>query len=407
MTLKNTCCLVSLFGLALAAGCGKSLQHAKTVSVPDNSTYKRLAEQISAGHKYLSNKKVAVLPFSYTDKRASNDGTVIAEKLLTLILNKRELEVIERGLLDQVLAELKLQNSGAISENSLKSLGKILGVEAIVAGTLTRRSDGTIEINARLIKTEGAEVVSAASAVVLPDWDSSVASRPAMTGRPMRNATGLENCPSGPVAYWSLNNDAEDTSAPGYLGRLVGGPAWTAGKVGQALDLDGKDDYVETTFNPTVLGQNFTVSAWVYPRSEGNHNGVAGGHGVNGMNGFTFLQYNKTGWACVHGDGNGWSPENRVPLTLNAWNHVACVWAAGEGTKVFVDGVLPSPANDMPQTRYVQHVDYFWIGRAYITKDRLFNGLIDELAVYDRALTAAEIRKQYEGGLNGKGPCSL
>lgn len=394
MTVKNACFLVLLACLAFAAGCGKNINPTRTITVSDNSPYKRLAEQISAGHKFLLNKKVAVLPFSYTDKRDSADGMVIAEKLLTLILNERELEVIERGLLDQVLTELKLQNSGAISENSLKSLGKILGVEAMVTGTLTRRSDGTIEINARLIKTESAAVVSAASAIVLPDWDSAGASGPAA-------------CPSGPVAYWSLNNDAKDTADSGYIGQLIGGPAWTDGKIGRALDFDGKDDYAETTFNPTVLGQNFTVSAWVYPRSEGNHNGVAGGHGVNGMNGITFLQFNKTGWACGYGDGNGWSPENRVSLTLNAWNHVACVWSGGNWTKVFVDGVLPSPANDMPQTMYVQHVDYFWIGRAYITRDRLFNGLIDELAVYNRALSAEEIRQQYQAGLRGRGPCSL
>ena len=160
--------------LALAA-CGCRAGNLKRDGALAPDQYDRLAEAISGGRKYLQNRKVAVLPFSYTDRRASDDGIVISEKLLTRIINRRALEVIERGLLDKVLSELKLQRSGAIDESSIKGLGKVLGVEALVTGTLTRRRDGRIEINARLIKTETAAVIIAAAEVITPDWEAAAA----------------------------------------------------------------------------------------------------------------------------------------------------------------------------------------------------------------------------------------
>ncbi len=398
------------------AGCGKNLKSAKMAELFARDPYEQLAEKISYGHKYLSNNKVAVLPFSYTDKSLSSDGVVISERLLTLIINRRELEVIERGLLGQVLSELKLEHSGAIDENSLKGLGKILGVEAVVTGTLTRRRNGSIEVNARLIKTESAAVITAASATVVPDWEttavpaarapaSPVQPGAAVTGRVYRRPASKADCPSGLVAYWGFNS--KNIADEPYNSQLNGGPVWTAGKVGSALDFDGKDDFVSTSFNPAAtLGQDFTVSAWIYPRSEGNYRGVAGGHGMTGINGFTFLQYTERGWVCDYGDGTSWgAPFNSVSLNLNSWSHVACVWAWGKGTKIYVNGALPSSANEVPRTRNIVHADYFWIGKAFDRWDRYFNGAIDELAIYNRALSAEEVQQQYQAGLDGNGPC--
>ena len=402
--------------LCFFAGCGKTINSGKMAHIFTPDPYEQLAEKISDGHRYLSNNQVAVLPFVYTDKSLSNDGVVVSERLLTRIINRRGLTVIERGLLEQVLAELKLEHSGAIDETSLKGLGKILGVEAVVTGTLTKRRNGAIEINARLIRTESAAVLTAASALIIPDWEASappaiqawtpsISSAAPTAGRISRSPAKRADCPSGMVAYWGFNtkNMADDA----YNSQLIGGPVWTAGKIGGALDFDGKDDFVSTRFDPgAVLGNDFTVSAWVYPRTDGNYKGVAGGHGMTGINGFTFMQYVDNGWSCDYGDGIRWDPVNRTSLALNTWTHVACVWSGGNRTRLYVNGVLPSPANDTTRTSSIVHADFFWIGKEYDHWDRYFNGGIDELAVYNRALSAEEIQRQYQDGLEGKGPCT-
>src|SRR3989338_3388470 len=123
----------------------------------------KIAKKISRGSASLQNKKVAVLPFPYHDGRESKGSTIVSERLITKLVGQKKLEVIERALMEKVLKELKLQASGAIDEQSAKQIGKVLGVEAIVSGTLIDLGEKEVEINARLIKTETGQIVVAAS----------------------------------------------------------------------------------------------------------------------------------------------------------------------------------------------------------------------------------------------------
>lgn len=172
--------ILMFFLAAMAAGCSGG-RRADKAPLDD---YDILARRISEAGAGMSNRKVAVLPFSYTDRRESEDGTVISERLLTRIIQTGRLEVVERALLERIMEELKLQYSGAVDETSIKRLGRILGVEAVVTGTLTRTSDGRIEINARMIRAENAVVLSAAAATVLPDWETAAGPRETETSGP-------------------------------------------------------------------------------------------------------------------------------------------------------------------------------------------------------------------------------
>lgn len=159
---------------ACAAACSACSGNVKKSSADllRRDPYEFLAERLSAPRAGAAASKVAVLPFSYTDRRASDDGVIVAERLLTRLIQEGRLQVVERNLLEKVMGELKLQNSGTVDEASIKSLGRILGVDAVITGTLTRHTDGGLEINARMIGAESAVVMSAAAATVLTDWDS-------------------------------------------------------------------------------------------------------------------------------------------------------------------------------------------------------------------------------------------
>ena len=117
------------------------------------STYSKMAEELSTASNFLKNPKVAIIPFSYLDKRPSNGGLIVSERLTTRIVRLGKLQVIERQLLEKVLQELKLETTGIVDVKTTKQLGKILGVDAIIAGTLLDIKKNKVEVNARVINT--------------------------------------------------------------------------------------------------------------------------------------------------------------------------------------------------------------------------------------------------------------
>ena len=134
--------------------------------------YQQLANEISEAGASIQGKKIAIIPFSYADGRtgATKDGSVISERLTIKMINMHKFEIIERSVLDKVMAELKLQSSGMIDASSAQQLGKVLGVEAIITGTLVETSGGQIEVNARLIKTETAQAIGASQVQLDKNW---------------------------------------------------------------------------------------------------------------------------------------------------------------------------------------------------------------------------------------------
>lgn len=150
--------------------------------------YMTLARELTEAGTAVQGKKLAIIPFSYADNRtgATKDGSVIAERLTIKMINMHKFEIIERSVLDKVMNELKLQNSGMIDASSAQQLGKVLGVEAIVTGTIVETSKGQIEVNARMIKTETAQAIGASQVTVEKNWigDASAAPAPAPAPQP-------------------------------------------------------------------------------------------------------------------------------------------------------------------------------------------------------------------------------
>jgi TolB-like protein len=87
-------------------------------------------------------------------------GKIVAEWLITGLVETGRFDVIERRLLEKLLEEQKLGVTGAIDPTSAAQLGKILGVKTIVSGTVTSL-EGYTEINARLINVDTASIVAA------------------------------------------------------------------------------------------------------------------------------------------------------------------------------------------------------------------------------------------------------
>lgn len=115
-------------------------------------------------------KVIAVTRLSYSDGRDSRDGEVVTERITTELVRLKKLRVIERKEIGNVLNELKLQRSGSINYDSAKEIGRMLGADWVVVGTLTELADKELELNTRLVGVESGEIITAASAHVERDW---------------------------------------------------------------------------------------------------------------------------------------------------------------------------------------------------------------------------------------------
>ena len=147
--------------------------------------YDQIAREISEAGANLTNKKIAILPFSYADGRAAaKDGAIVSERITMRLIKQQKFEVVERSMLDKVMGELKLQSTGMMDASSTQQLGKLLGVQAIVTGTLVEMQAGKIEVNARLIKTETAQAIGASQVDLEKDWVGDAATQQAQPQQP-------------------------------------------------------------------------------------------------------------------------------------------------------------------------------------------------------------------------------
>ena len=109
--------------------------------------------------------KIAIVDFSDLNQNVNNLGRYLAEKLINeLLKNKKDkqYEVVERRQLNKVLQELKLSQSGLSDPSTIKEVGKILNVDALITGSLTDLGND-IDINARIISIETGKIITTAS----------------------------------------------------------------------------------------------------------------------------------------------------------------------------------------------------------------------------------------------------
>ena len=162
-------------------------------------SYDILARELSEINIATTTPKIAIIPFSYVDKRKSDAGVIIAERLTTRIVKLKNCKVIERQLLESVMQELHLESTGIVDAETTKKLGKILGVEAIITGTLMETGEEKVEVNARTINTETAELLNTCSVEVKKTW-SDTALPPAVQGSaPSQEIAPVQQYESAPT----------------------------------------------------------------------------------------------------------------------------------------------------------------------------------------------------------------
>ncbi|OQX96339.1 hypothetical protein B6I21_01210 [candidate division KSB1 bacterium 4572_119] len=106
---------------------------------------------------------IAVLPFETTGLGVEMGDINVVEQIMTTFYNMNRFKLFERTQLEKIMEEQKLGMTGIIDATTAAEIGKGIGVDAIVLGTVTRAGQN-IQINARLIDTETSEIIAAQDA---------------------------------------------------------------------------------------------------------------------------------------------------------------------------------------------------------------------------------------------------
>ena len=207
--------------------------------------------------------------------------------------------------------------------------------------------------------------------------------------------------PTGLVAAYAFEEGSgtkvSDASGHGLTGTIVGATWTTSGKYDKALSFDGTSSYVDLG-NPTALQLtgSMTWSAWVNAAANPPDDGQIIAKS-NGSSGWQFKTSPDTG---PHTFGVAVSSSStkmiqrysKTVRALNTWYYVAGVYNASAKTlDIYVNGVLDDGVlkGTVPSSQHNVSVNVN-IGRR--AGGFYFNGIIDEVRVYNRALTQVEIQ---------------
>ncbi len=116
-------------------------------------------------------KNAAVVDFINLDGQVSMFGKHIAEEMSTRLAKWGDFTIVERALIDKAIAEQKYSLSDFVDLTKAASLGKLVGAQGIVIGTITEL-EKTFQVNARIIHTETGEVLSTSGVEVKKDVDT-------------------------------------------------------------------------------------------------------------------------------------------------------------------------------------------------------------------------------------------
>jgi hypothetical protein len=218
-----------------------------------------------------------------------------------------------------------------------------------------------------------------------------------ITDTPINISTGL-------VAYYPFNGNANDESGNGNNGTVYGATLTTDrfGHPSSAYSFDGLNDYIGVPHSNSLnLTGDYTISAWIFQKSAF----------TDSRCGYRILDKATAGscdgWVFDTCDSNSWTGRkirmdvscpwstSNTAYSLNEWHHVVGT-VNNLHITFYLDGqqdgegaVAATPINSLDLYIAASHNNYYF-----------FDGLIDDMRIYNRALSQAEINELYNGSVN-------
>lgn len=203
----------------------------------------------------------------------------------------------------------------------------------------------------------------------------------------------------GYIGLYKMDNDWSDSSGNGYHGTAVSGPSFsTDAKIGtHSGSFDTENGHIDLGSMPAIENlSEFTVAAWVkFSNSPSATEGIL----TKSLSSSTGLELYRsdTGGIGFTPDGIGRRSSN-TQITDNDWHHVVGVFKAGTNVDIYIDGLLDngSLSGSIPSATHGGSTT-LKIGKRYSSSECI-RGFIDDLHIYQRALTAQEISLKYSIG---------
>ena len=207
----------------------------------------------------------------------------------------------------------------------------------------------------------------------------------------------------GLVGYWSFDEGggttAYNAAGTGSVndGALTNGPKYTRGKKAGALEFDGRDDYVNCSSDDSLdITDAITIEAWIKPATLTNFHIILGK--FDGTDSF-YLRHdtNQVKWTA-RDEGSGGMISAFSPSSItsaNTWYHILATFDGSE-MLAYVNGIAGTPVSGLTGIRDSSSTPVYIGGASGLPQ--YFNGAIDEVRIYDRALSAEEVRYHYNRG---------
>ena len=221
------------------------------------------------------------------------------------------------------------------------------------------------------------------------------------TNRPVLEVTYSAQAPGSPPKVYlkfdeSSGTTALDSSGNGWNGTLVNGPAWVAGKVNNAVSLDGTNDYVTMPAGVVSTLGDFTISAWVKLTTVGTWARIFD-FGTSQTN-YMFLTTSSNSNPskvrfAIRTPAVAEEAIEGIPtpaISTGTWTHFAVSISGSTGT-LYVNGTVVGTNSAMtlkPSSLGSTNLNY--IGKSQFTNPYL-NGLVDEFQIYNTALSASQV----------------
>jgi hypothetical protein len=215
---------------------------------------------------------------------------------------------------------------------------------------------------------------------------------------------------SGLIAQYTFNGNANDVSGNGNNGTVNGATLTTDrfGRTNRAYNFDGNDYITIWTveqINDKIDTSKGTISVWVKIDS------------VTPTRSAFVYQYCSLNSDRLYIDVGDFyapvSPENKLRfglgdtyrlsnyiLTNNIWYHVVTTWDSDGSTSIYINGILDSIGTYGNPNFEFKDTEYFYLGKGYKDNEGIFIGKIDDIRIYNRALTDLEVTEIYHAELS-------
>ncbi|RJQ30885.1 LamG domain-containing protein [Candidatus Parcubacteria bacterium] len=324
---------------------------------------------------------------------------------LTLDKNKTVNVAFKEG---KVRASSSSSVSSASSASSLSASSASSAVSSMAASSVSSAASASSSAaNSSSLPQSSSSVSSSASSASSQSSVSSASS--ASSASSFSGFTGL-------VGSYLFSEGAgtavNDTSGQGNSGEIKGAAKWTMDRLGPTLSFDGVDDYVSI---PKMEGEELTISAWFYKNSNDNSNADAifdgwkkGNGDVSDQEGYS-LRFNSSTpneliFILVTKDSSGEKTSGELRHAFDSstggWHHIVGIYEKSTGKQsLYVDGELQVTANHPSGNIVVQpeSLSELRIGHS-IADNGYFNGVIDDVKIYNIDLTNSEATNLYGEG---------